>query len=174
MIIYSDIIAGDELLSDAYDIKLVDDVVYEVDSAQITIKPGADVDIGANPSAEDGGDEALEEGMITVNNVAYSFRLSETSFDKKSYITYIKGYMKRIKAKLAETDPEAVSSSRRVPLPTSRRLLPTSRTTSSLPVSPWTPMEWSFSSTTVRTVPPPTLFTGSTVSPRSRFKGNIL
>ena len=109
MIIYSDIIAGDELLSDAYDIKLVDDVVYEVDSAQITIKPGADVDIGANPSAEDGGDEALEEGMITVNNVAYSFRLSETSFDKKSYITYIKGYMKRIKAKLAETDPEAVS-----------------------------------------------------------------
>lgn len=109
MIIYSDIIAGDELLSDAYDIKLVDDVVYEVDSAQITIKPGADVDIGANPSAEDGDDEALEEGMITVNNVAYSFRLSETSFDKKSYITYIKGYMKRIKAKLAETDPEAVS-----------------------------------------------------------------
>ena len=109
MIIYSDIIAGDELLSDAYDIKLVDDVVYEVDSAQITIKPGADVDIGANPSAEDGGDEALEEGMITVNNVAYSFRLSETSFDKKSYITYIKGYLKRIKAKLAETDPEAVS-----------------------------------------------------------------
>ncbi|KAF5115455.1 hypothetical protein DV454_002289 [Geotrichum candidum] len=109
MIIYSDIIAGDELLSDAYDIKLVDDVVYEVDSAQITIKPGADVDIGANPSAEDGDDDALEEGMITVNNVAYSFRLSETSFDKKSYITYIKGYMKRIKAKLAETDPEAVS-----------------------------------------------------------------
>lgn len=109
MIIYSDIIAGDELLSDAYDIKLIDDVVYEVDSAQITIKPGADVDIGANPSAEDGDDEALEEGMITVNNVAYSFRLSETSFDKKSYITYIKGYMKRIKAKLAETDPEAVS-----------------------------------------------------------------
>lgn len=109
MIIYSDIIAGDELLSDAYDIKLIDDVVYEVDSAQITIKPGADVDIGANPSAEDGDDDALEEGMITVNNVAYSFRLSETSFDKKSYITYIKGYMKRIKAKLAETDPEAVS-----------------------------------------------------------------
>ncbi|KAF5102936.1 hypothetical protein D0Z03_000313 [Geotrichum reessii] len=108
MIIYKDIISGDELLSDAYDISLVDNVVYEVNSNLINVKPGADVDIGANPSAED-GDEALEDGMITVNNVAYSFRLSETSFDKKSFVTYIKGYMKKVKTELAEKDPEAVA-----------------------------------------------------------------
>ena len=40
----------------------------------ITIKEG-DVDIGANPSAEGGEDEALEDGAQTVNNVVYSFRL---------------------------------------------------------------------------------------------------
>lgn len=108
MLVYTDIIANDELLSDAYDIKVVGDAVYEVDSQMITIRPGADVDIGANPSAEDGGDEALEEGAISINNVVYSFRLQETSFDKKSFVTYIKGYMKRVKAVLAEKSPEEV------------------------------------------------------------------
>lgn len=108
MLIFKDIVTGDELLSDAYDITTVDNVVYEVDSTLINIKPGADVDIGANPSAED-GDDALEDGMITTNNVVYSFRLQETSFDKKSYVTYIKGYMKKVKAELAEKNPEAVA-----------------------------------------------------------------
>jgi hypothetical protein len=69
--------------------KLIDDIVYEVDAQMVTIKPGADVDIGANASAEE-ATEALEEGAISVNNIAHSFRLSSTSFDKKSYLTYLK------------------------------------------------------------------------------------
>lgn len=73
----------------------------------INVKPGADVDIGANPSAED-AEEALEEGVETVNNVVYSFRLQQTAFDKKSFVTYIKGYMKAVKAKLAETAPDQI------------------------------------------------------------------
>lgn len=31
------------MISDAYDMKLVDDVVYEVDCTMVTIKKGADV-----------------------------------------------------------------------------------------------------------------------------------
>jgi hypothetical protein len=100
-------IAGDEFASDAYPIKEVDDVCYEVDCKLITIKEGADIDIGANPSAEDATEE-LEEGMVTVNNVVYSFRLQETNFDKKAYMTYIKGYMKSIKAKLEQTNPDRI------------------------------------------------------------------
>lgn len=73
----------------------------------VTIKEG-EVDIGANPSAE-GGDEGVEETVQTVNNVVYSFRLQETSFDKKSYMTYIKGYMKALKNKLQQTNPERVA-----------------------------------------------------------------
>lgn len=106
MIIYKDIISGDELLSDAYNIKEVDDVIYEADCAMVKVG-GDSVDIGANPSAE-GGDEELDDGAEIVNNVVYSFRLQPTGFDKKSFLTYIKGYMKAIKAKLQESNPDAV------------------------------------------------------------------
>lgn len=107
MIIFKDIISGDELLSDAYDVKEVDGVIFEADCDLVKIG-GDSVDIGANPSAEDGEDD-LDEGAEIVNNVVYSFRLQQTAFDKKSFLTYIKGYMKTIKKKLEETDPEAVS-----------------------------------------------------------------
>lgn len=106
MKIFSDIFSGDELLSDAYDITEVNGAVYEADCAMVNVSSG-DVDIGANPSAED-ADEGTEDGVETVNNVIYSFRLSQTQFDKKSFLAYIKGYMKRVKAHLAETNPDEV------------------------------------------------------------------
>lgn len=107
MIIYKDLISGDELLSDAYDLKLVDDVIYEADCDMVRVG-GDNVDIGANPSAE-GGDEDVEDGAEVVNNVVHSFRLQPTGFDKKSFVTYIKGYMKEIKNRLQETDPDAIA-----------------------------------------------------------------
>jgi len=109
MLIYEDVFSGDELITDAYKLLEVDDVVYEVDCQLIQIKQGADVDIGANPSAEEGGED-LEDGVETVNNVIYSMRLQPTSFDKKSYLTYLKGYMKKVKAHLAEKDPDRVAT----------------------------------------------------------------
>ncbi|TFK55919.1 translationally controlled tumor-associated [Heliocybe sulcata] len=109
MLLYSDLITDDELFSDAFPMKLVDDIAYEVDCQTIVIKKGADIDIGANPSAEE-QDEGLEDGAETVNNVVHSFRLQQTSFDKKSYLTYLKGYMKTVKAKLAETNPDRVDA----------------------------------------------------------------
>ncbi|CEQ39294.1 SPOSA6832_00799, partial [Sporobolomyces salmonicolor] len=132
MLLYTDILTGDELISDAYDLKEVDDVIYEADCQMIVIKEG-EVDIGANAcvpspsfpssmcttsahvarllerdsSAEEAAEE-LEEGAQQVNNIVHSFRLTATSFDKKSYMTYLKGYMKAVKAKLAETNPDRV------------------------------------------------------------------
>ncbi|KAF9652241.1 translationally controlled tumor-associated [Thelephora ganbajun] len=96
------------MFSDAFPLKLIDDIVYEVDCALITVKPGADVNIGANPSAEE-QEEVLEDGAIQINNVIHSFRLQSTSFDKKSYLTYLKGYMKAVKAKLGETNTDRVT-----------------------------------------------------------------
>lgn len=108
MIIFTDVISGDELLSDAYDVKLVDGVVYEAECAMI--KVGDDnVDIGGNPSAED-AEEELDSTVTTVNNIIYSFKLQLTLFDKKSFLTFIKGYMKRIKGHLADNDPDAVDA----------------------------------------------------------------
>lgn len=106
MIIYKDIISGDELLSDAYDLKLVDDVIYEANCDMVKVG-GDNVDIGANPSSE-GADDDVEDGSEVVNNVVHSFRLQQTAFDKKSFLTYIKGYMKEIKSKLQETAPEEI------------------------------------------------------------------
>ena len=63
--------------------------MYEVDCSMITVKQGADVDIGANPSTDD-PDEAVEEGSTQVNNVVYSHRLQSTVFDKKSYLVHLK------------------------------------------------------------------------------------
>jgi len=108
MLLFSDLLSGDEMFSDAFPIKEVDDIVYEVDCALIVVKEG-DVDIGANPSAEE-VQEALEDGASQVNNIVHSFRLQPTSFDKKAYLTYLKGYMKAVKAKLQETKPERVEA----------------------------------------------------------------
>lgn len=94
------------MFSDGYDFKEVDDVVYEVDAANIVVQEG-DVDIGANPSAEE-QQEALENGGQQVINIVHSFRLQSTTFDKKSYLTYLKGYMKSIKTQLQSSNPERV------------------------------------------------------------------
>ena len=89
----------------------------------ITVKDG-EVDIGGNPSAEE-QEEALEDGASRVNNVTHSFRLQATTFDKKSYLTYLKvggiswsvpllmfmqGYMKAVKGHLLEKNPERVEA----------------------------------------------------------------
>ncbi|EOD48360.1 Translationally-controlled tumor protein [Neofusicoccum parvum] len=95
MIIYKDLITDDELISDSYNLKEIDGTVYEADCKKITI--GNDnIDIGANPSAEEGGDD-VEDSAQTVLDVVHSFRLNETSFDKKSYLSHLKGYMKKVK-----------------------------------------------------------------------------
>ncbi|KAE8448420.1 hypothetical protein EG329_009485 [Mollisiaceae sp. DMI_Dod_QoI] len=100
MIIFKDLITGDEVMSDSYDLKEVDNVVYEVDCAMITLG-AVEVNTGANASAEE-ADEGVEDGAVQVNNVVNSFRLQSTSFDKKSYLTHLKGYMKKVKEALKE------------------------------------------------------------------------
>jgi len=109
MRIYKDLFTGDEMFSDTYKMKLIDDVLYEVYGRLVTRKAG-DVEIaGFNPSAEEadeGTDEAVESGVDVVLN----HRLQETfAFgDKKSYTLYLKDYMKKLVAKLEEKSPDQV------------------------------------------------------------------
>lgn len=51
-------------------------------------------DIGANASAEE-AEEGVEDTSIKVNNIVHSFRYQSTQFDKKSYLTYLKGAFSR-------------------------------------------------------------------------------
>lgn len=100
MIIYKDILTGDEVMSDSYDIKEVGGAVFEVDCAMITLG-AVEVNTGANASAEE-ADEGVEDGAQQVNNVVNSFRLQSTQFDKKSYLSHLKGYMKKVKEAMKE------------------------------------------------------------------------
>ncbi|KAG6866477.1 hypothetical protein C0991_003995 [Blastosporella zonata] len=104
MLLFEDILSTDEMFSDAFDYTTTD-IVYEVNCQMITVKPGGDVDIGANPSAE-GGDEALEDDVVKVNDVVHSFRLKQTSFgDLKSFRPYLKAYIQALQVKLFPADP---------------------------------------------------------------------
>ncbi|KZF23997.1 translationally controlled tumor-associated [Xylona heveae TC161] len=102
MIIYKDILTGDEIISDSYDLKEVDGAVYEVDCKKI-VKGAESFDIGANPSAEEGGDDVDDQAQ-TVIDVVDAFRLQPAEFmaDKKSYLSALKGYMKKVKTALSE------------------------------------------------------------------------
>ncbi|KAF2843830.1 microtubule/calcium-binding protein [Patellaria atrata CBS 101060] len=95
MIIFKDIITEDEIISDSYNLKEIDGAVYEADCKKISVGVG-DIDIGANASAEE-ADEGTEDQAQQVIDVVHSFRLNETSFDKKSYLTHLKTYMKKVK-----------------------------------------------------------------------------
>merc|ERR1712083_1109796 len=100
MKIYKDVFSGDELFSDTYPMKLVDDCLYEVYGKHVQRKIGDDFDIGGNASAEEAGEgteEATESGVDLVLN----HRLVETGFGKKAdYMNYLKDYMKRVVAYL--------------------------------------------------------------------------
>jgi len=100
MIIFKDIITGDELISDSYDLKEIDGAVYEADCAMITLG-AVEVNTGANASAEE-TDEGTEDGALQVNNIVHSFRLNSTQFDKKSYLSHLKTYMKKVKEAMKE------------------------------------------------------------------------
>ncbi|KAJ1799100.1 Ribosome associating protein [Coemansia sp. RSA 2399] len=105
MLVYADVISGDELFSDAFDIKY-EGAAIEIDCKMVVVADG-EVNIGANPSAEE-TEEAIESGAETVNDVVNAGRLQSTTFDKKSYMTYIKGYMKDLAKYLEENEPERV------------------------------------------------------------------
>ncbi|XP_028837045.1 translationally-controlled tumor protein homolog [Denticeps clupeoides] len=110
MIIYKDLITGDEMFSDIYKIKeSASGMMYEVEGKVVTRTE--DIDdalIGGNASAEV-QDEGTESSSVSGVDIILNHKLQEMpSFDKKAYLAYAKDYMKAIKAKLEETSPERV------------------------------------------------------------------
>nr|CAD7407636.1 unnamed protein product [Timema cristinae] len=110
MRIYKDIFTGDEMFSDSYKMKLVDEVIYEVYGKHVTRKHGEVTLDGFNPSAEE-ATEGTEEGVESGVDVVLNHRLCETyAFgDKKGYTLYLKDYMKKLVQKLEENSPDQVS-----------------------------------------------------------------
>ncbi|KAM3378066.1 translationally-controlled tumor protein [Capsicum galapagoense] len=102
MLVYQDLISGDELLSDSFPYKeLENGVLWEVQGKWV-VQGAVDVDIGANPSAEGGDDdEGVDDQAVKVVDIVDTFRLQEQpSFDKKGFVGYIKKYIKNLTPKL--------------------------------------------------------------------------
>jgi len=118
MIIFKDIVSGDEIISDSYPMVEKDDAVYEIDCKKISKGTENNFDTGANASAEE-ADETLEDGGSTVIDIVDNFRYnylgdeatqSRLYTSKKDYASQLKGYMKKVMEKLKESgaDEETV------------------------------------------------------------------
>jgi hypothetical protein len=113
MIIYKDRFTGDELFSDSFPHKLIEnDAILEIKAKWVVLKEG-EVNIGANPSTEEGAeDEGVEDVARKVVDVVEAFKLQETGFDKKGFLAYAKTYMKKVRAALEESgkSPEYIKN----------------------------------------------------------------
>jgi hypothetical protein len=98
MLIYKDVFSGDELFSDTYPMKLVDDCMYEVYGKHETRTEGEVVLAGSNASAEgeDAG-EGTDPNAVSGIDIILNMRLIESGFgSKKDYLVYLKDYMKKV------------------------------------------------------------------------------
>jgi len=104
MKIYKDVFSGDELFSDTYPMKLVDNCMYEVYGKHITRKSD-DIQLeGSNASAEE-ADEGTESTSESGVDLILNHRLVETGFgSKKDYTVYLKDYMKKVVKYLEDND----------------------------------------------------------------------
>merc|ERR1712114_165019 len=94
--IYKDVFSGDELFSDTYPMKLVDDCIYEVYGKHETRTEGEVKLEGSNASAEE-ADEGTDASSTSGIDIVLNHRLTETGFgSKKDYLVYLKDYMKKV------------------------------------------------------------------------------
>ncbi|KAM7463080.1 hypothetical protein LguiA_031201 [Lonicera macranthoides] len=102
MLVYQDLLTGDELLSDSFPYKeVLNGVLWEVEGKWV-VQGAVDVNIGANPSAEGAeDDEGVDDQTVKVVDIVDTFRLQEQPpFDKKQFVAYVKKYIKLLTPKL--------------------------------------------------------------------------
>ncbi|RMD41409.1 hypothetical protein DV735_g3692, partial [Chaetothyriales sp. CBS 134920] len=104
MIIYTDLLTGDEVFSDTYKVKDVGNGLWEIDGALVTVGNENIQLEGANPSAEgEDAEEGGESGGEKKLDLEHNFRwVKIEGLDKKSYTGDIKKYMKALVEKLKE------------------------------------------------------------------------
>jgi hypothetical protein len=100
MRVWKDVISGDEMASDSYPYaECFEGAGLEVKARFVTKKANEDFGVAAN--TEEGEDESKpDDSTVTVVDVADGLRLQEITLDKKSFMAYIKGYLKAVKEHL--------------------------------------------------------------------------
>ena len=98
MLVYQDILSNDELLSDSFPAKEIENGMLLEVQGKWVVRGAIKVEIGANPSA-DGADEGegVDDQALKVVDIVDTFRLQEQpSFDKKQFISFMKRYIKNL------------------------------------------------------------------------------
>ncbi|CAD5322165.1 unnamed protein product [Arabidopsis thaliana] len=100
MLVYQDILTGDELLSDSFPYKEIENgMLWEVEGKWV-VKGAMDFDIG-------GEDEGVDDQAVKVVDIIDTFRLQEQpSFDKKQFVMFMKRYIKQLSPKLDSENQE--------------------------------------------------------------------
>jgi len=98
MRIFKDVFTGDELFSDTYTMKEVDNVIYEVYGKHETRTEGNIQIDGQNDSAEgEDPDAGADPSSVSGVDIILNHRLQETGFGtKKEYLEHLKLYMKKV------------------------------------------------------------------------------
>lgn len=109
MIIYRDIISGDEMFSDIYKItSSKSGILIEVEGTVVCRSEGIDDQLlGGNASAVE-QTEGNESITVSGVDIVLNSKLQETHFNKDNFKTYLKTYIKALKTKLEESNPERV------------------------------------------------------------------
>ena len=111
MIVYNDIISGDEMMTDAFPQEKVLDNdgnviegLFGVKSSTM-LKGGENVDVGCGSAFGGSEEEVLDDSVEKVNNVSNPFKYTEVPFSKKSeMLDYLKTYVRAVRAKLRESE----------------------------------------------------------------------
>ena len=106
MKIFKDVLTGDEMLSDTFQMTSeYDDAILKVPSKNVPKDSLGDVDVGCG-NAFGGGEEeqqqAPQEGVEMVLDVVQNGNLKQVNMSKKEFMAYIKDYFKKIIAYLEE------------------------------------------------------------------------
>lgn len=106
--VFKDILAENEceLCSDSYESeKKFEDAAIFVKSTYIEVTD----DCGIPDNDEEGGAGGAE-GPTRVLNIQHHFNLIETAYTKAEYMTWVKGYMKRLLEKVTTSYPDRAAS----------------------------------------------------------------
>jgi len=109
---FADIFTDEEFMSDVYKTELAfEDAIMKVKSSYKAKDKVGEINVG-NCNAFGGGEEeeggAEESGEEKVLDIQFNFNLMEYQMSKADFMTYIKGYLKKIKEHLTANKPDRV------------------------------------------------------------------
>ena len=109
MKLYKDINSGEEIVTDSFNFEYEFDSVLVKIQSKWVLEGGQAYDVGGgNAFGGAGEDEGCDDQAEKKLDVLAANNYQGTSFDKKSFTSYIKSFMKKTKTYLSENNPERV------------------------------------------------------------------